>query len=197
MANATEMLFAAIKSKFGDVETITRTQIVELWDAKLLDKWPSAFVNSPANRAGRGVYVLKAGATAPAPAPKAPKVKAQKAPKPVKTEVESVESDAETAAETAPVKPVKVAKVKAPKTPKTVKAPAVVKTPEEIAEIKESNLETMRRVAAKMAALDKRIKRDEVEEELGTNGEVATSYSIDSGWDSVEGLDLRQLINVE
>jgi hypothetical protein len=190
MANATEMLFDAIKAKFGDVETVTRTQIVELWDAKAITKWPSAFVNSPSNRAGRGVYVLKPGAVAPAAAPAVAKVKAQKAPKPTAEVTETDEAETVTAP-VAVAKPAKPAKVKAPKAPK---ATEVKKSAEELAEIRQSNLETMRAVAAKMAKLDKMIARDEVEGELGSTGEVATSYNIDGDFDSVEGLNIRQLI---
>jgi hypothetical protein len=35
---------------------------------------------------------------------------------------------------------------------------------------------------------------DIVEQEFGTSGEIAKSYNIDKDWDSVEGLDIQELI---
>lgn len=114
----------------------------------------------------------------------------------------------------------KVAKtVKAPKVAKTVKAPASemlltvgaahinvnkVKVPEKVAakksvaDIKAKNLETMKKVAAKIkTAKSKKIVRefDDVVETFGTSGEVGTSFSVERDWDSVEGLDLSKLID--
>ena len=147
-------------------------------------------------RDGRTVvsYTFNGIGTATPAAPKPAKVAAVKAPKAPKPEVSPTDETVAESADPAPVKPVKVAKVKAPKSPK---APKVVKTPEEIREIKEANLETIREVAARLAAFKPRRDRDEVESELGTTGEVATSFSIDGDFDSVEGLNMRDLINVD
>jgi len=75
---------------------------------------------------------------------------------------------------------------------------------ENIAEIKAKNLETLRKVAKdvgmkKVAAKKKVAKKvrdfDDVTEQFGTSGEVATSFSIDKDWDSVDfdNLDLKAL----
>lgn len=113
----------------------------------------------------------------------------------------------------------KAPKSKAPKVAKTVKAPASemlltvgaahinvnkVKVPEKVAakksvaDIKAKNLETMKKVAAKIkTAKSKKIVRefDDVVETFGTSGEVGTSFSVERDWDSVEGLDLSKLID--
>jgi hypothetical protein len=94
-------------------------------------------------------------------------------------------------------KPVKVAKPAPVKTVKADKPAKPTKTAEELAEIKEANLEKMREVAARMASLRKSSRRDEVQEELGSTGEIATSYSVDGEWDSVDGLDLTKMINAD
>jgi len=74
---------------------------------------------------------------------------------------------------------------------------------ENIAEIKAKNLETMKKVAAKFkptkAKAAKKAKRspretDYVRETFGTTGEIATSYSIDKDWDSIDGVDLSKII---
>jgi hypothetical protein len=70
-------------------------------------------------------------------------------------------------------------------------------------EIKSKNLETLRKVAKdmgmkKVAAKKKVAKKvrdfDDVTEQFGTNGEVATSFSIDKDWDSIDGVDLSKII---
>lgn len=47
----------AVKSRFGDIDVISRAQIIETCEANGL-KWPAWFVNDAANRAGRGLYAL-------------------------------------------------------------------------------------------------------------------------------------------
>lgn len=68
---------------------------------------------------------------------------------------------------------------------------AAIKTDEEI---KAANLEKMRAVSAKLAKRKSKKTVDVVENELGTSGEIATSYNIDPAWDSTEGLDIRRLV---
>jgi midasin (ATPase involved in ribosome maturation) len=72
-------LFSAIKARFGDIESVTRAQLVELYDEKII-KWPAWFVKDETVRIGRGVYALKPGAVA---APTVARVAAKKSPKPV------------------------------------------------------------------------------------------------------------------
>jgi aspartyl/asparaginyl-tRNA synthetase len=76
---------------------------------------------------------------------------------------------------------------------KTAKAVKKTKTPEEIAA---KNLETMRKVSAKLAKRKKRQNKvlDYVEKELGSSGEIASSFAIDNSWDSMEGIKVRDLI---
>ena len=98
---------------------------------------------------------------------------------------------------------------KAPKAPKVAKVAKenaaivrVVTKAENAAEIKAKNLATIKKVAEKQAAAKKaKAKRpakvrefDDVTEQFGTNGEVATSYSIDKDWDSIDGVDLSKLL---
>jgi hypothetical protein len=65
-------------------------------------------------------------------------------------------------------------------------------TPEEI---KAKNLATMQKVTAKAKKVKQKSKRfDYVEKVLGSTGEVATSFNIDSDFDSVEGIDIKSLI---
>jgi hypothetical protein len=68
------------------------------------------------------------------------------------------------------------------------------KTPEEI---KAKNLVTMQKVTAKSKA--KKVKQkskrfDYVEKELGSTGEIATSFTVDADWDSMQGVDVKSLI---
>lgn len=109
------------------------------------------------------------------------------------------------------VKAPKAAKVAKPSKPKTVKAPATEKPltfgaahikvkkdkpAKSVADIKAKNLETLKNVGAKFKAAKKRVREfDDVTEQFGTSGEVATSFSIDNDFDSVEGLDLSKLID--
>jgi hypothetical protein len=94
-------------------------------------------------------------------------------------------------------KPVKAAKPAKVAKPKAVKTAKVEKTDEQI---KAANLAKMQAVTAKMnkvkqKAAAKKIKRiDYVEKELGSTGEIATSFSIDNGWDSIDGVDLKKII---
>ena len=52
-----DAFFKAVKDNFGEIETITRSQLVELTN-KLGTNFPTWLTNDPANRAGRGVYAL-------------------------------------------------------------------------------------------------------------------------------------------
>jgi hypothetical protein len=108
--------------------------------------------------------------------PKASKTKTVKAPKAKKLLV-VVPSNAETAI--------------------TGEGPKIV----DIDAVKAKNLETMRKVAAKMKAKKapkaskKKVREfDDVTETFGTSGEVGTSFSVERDWDSVEGLDLKNLL---
>ena len=62
-SNARDVFIAAATKAFGKVDTITRAQIIEVCEAEGL-KWPSWFVNDPANRVGRGVYAFCTSASA-------------------------------------------------------------------------------------------------------------------------------------
>ena len=65
-------------------------------------------------------------------------------------------------------------------------------TPEEI---KAKNLATMQKVTAKAKKVKQKSKRfDFVEKELGSTGEIATSFTIDGDWDSMQGVDVKSLI---
>jgi hypothetical protein len=83
---------------------------------------------------------------------------------------------------------------KAAKPTKTVKA----LTPEQI---RAKNLETMKKVTAKQTgkkivakAAAKKIKVDPVEQALGSTGEVATSFTVDAGWDSMENVNVKDFL---
>lgn len=103
-------------------------------------------------------------------------------------------------------KPAKVAKPKAAKPAKAPKRqvadPVAAKQnklkPATDEQVKAANLAKMKAVSAKLAKLEgpKKSKRvvDVVEQELGSTGEVATSFAVDNGWDSIDGLDLRKII---
>lgn len=66
-----------------------------------------------------------------------------------------------------------------------VKAPKKVAAKKSVADIKASNL-------AKLKAVGQRFKADQVQ--VLTEAPASTSFSIDNDWDSVEGLDLKNLI---
>lgn len=95
-----------------------------------------------------------------------------------------------------------VAKTKVEKTTKTSKSTSATKTVKPASktktaeQIKAANLAKMKKVSAKLAAKKKRTKKtiDVVEQELGSTGEIATSYNVDPAWDSVEGLDIQKLV---
>lgn len=106
----------------------------------------------------------------------------------------------------------KAPKTKAVKTPKVVK-PVAIKSvvavdtkrnndAADVEAIKAKNLETMRKVAAKMkgktakkAPKAKKVREfDDVTETFGTSGEVGTSFSVERDWDSIDGLDLAKLL---
>ena len=99
-------------------------------------------------------------------------------------------------------KATKAKTVKAPKVAKVINptATAIANVPKKSdVDVKAKNLETMKKVAASMKAkTSKKAKKvrefDDVTEQFGTSGEVATSYSIDKDWDSVDNLDLSKLI---
>ena len=106
----------------------------------------------------------------------------------------------------------KVKSIKAPKVAKVSKALGLTMAEaneirEEVAseralEIKAKNLETMRKVAAKMkdktskkSTSKKKVREfDDVTETFGTSGEVGTSFSVERDWDSFENLDLTKLL---
>lgn len=96
-----------------------------------------------------------------------------------------------------PAKAAKPVKAKAVKSVKTVKRAKVEKTDEQI---KAANLEKMKAVTAKLkkkAAAKKKKKTivvDDVEQTFGTNGEVGTSFTVDGGWDSIDGINVADLI---
>lgn len=93
---------------------------------------------------------------------------------------------AKSATKTEKSKAVKSAAKSAKKTVKT-------KTPEQI---KAENLKKMKKVTAKMNASKKKTKKviDYVERELGSTGEISSMYSIDNQWDSIDGLNVKNLI---
>lgn len=78
----------------------------------------------------------------------------------------------------------KVVVAPAPKAAKT-KAPKKVAAKKSVADIKAANL-------AKLKAVGQRFKADQVQ--VLTEAPASTSFSIDNDWDSVEGLDLKNLI---
>ena len=92
--------------------------------------------------------------------------------------------------------------VKVPKVAKVINptATAIANAPKKSdADVKAKNLETMKKVAASMKA--KTVKKskktrefDDVTEQFGTSGEVATSFSVDKDWDSIDGTDLSKLL---
>lgn len=77
MSSSKSAFLSAAQTKYGDIDTISRAQIIELCDETGV-KWPAWLVNDSSCRVGRGVYALKAGASAPvaAPAKRAPRVPA-------------------------------------------------------------------------------------------------------------------------
>jgi hypothetical protein len=93
-------------------------------------------------------------------------------------------------AKAAPAKPVKAAKATKP-------AKAAL-TDEQI---RAKNLETMKKVTAKQngkkvvaKAAAKKVKLDPVEKELGSTGEIATSFTVDAGWDSMENVNVKDFL---
>lgn len=63
-------------------------------------------------------------------------------------------------------------------------------------QIKAANLAKMKAVSAKLAKKKSKAKKvvDVVETELGSTGEISNSYTVDTGWDSTEGLDIKRLV---
>jgi hypothetical protein len=90
------------------------------------------------------------------------------------------------------VKSAKVAKATNP-SKKAKSDKSGVKTSEQI---KAANLAKMKKVSAKLAAKKKKTKKiiDYVERELGSTGEIATSFNIDPAWDSMDGVDVKSLV---
>jgi len=96
-------------------------------------------------------------------------------------------------------------KTKAVKPTKQVADPVAAKqnklkpaTPEQI---KALNLAKMKAVSAKQSgkkivakAAAKKIKVDPVEQALGSTGEVATSFTVDAGWDSMENVNVKDFL---
>ncbi len=100
-----------------------------------------------------------------------------------------------TKAKTAKTKTVKLSTVVKKATENYV-AKKAAKPTKSVAEIKASNLEKLKAVAAKRKSSTKKKIRefDDVTETFGTTGEVGTSFNVDGDWDSVEGLDLKNLL---
>ena len=98
------------------------------------------------------------------------------------------------------IKAPKVAKVLGLTKNEAAEIRAEVKAEKTAEEIKAKNLETMRKVAAKIKAkkAPKKAKKvrefDDVTETFGTSGEVGTSFSVERDWDSIDGLDLSKLL---
>jgi hypothetical protein len=90
-------------------------------------------------------------------------------------------------------KAVKAATPKAPKAPKA-KAPKKAAAPK-AAKAAASKKTTGGNAAnlAKLKAVGKKFKKEQIEAVL-TEEPAATSFSIDDGWDSIEGLDLSKII---
>ena len=73
---------------------------------------------------------------------------------------------------------------------------------EKAEDVKAKNLAMIKKVAEKQAAAKKpkakKAKKvrdfDDVTQQFGTNGEVATSFSVDRDWDSIDGTDLSKLL---
>lgn len=73
----------------------------------------------------------------------------------------------------------------------------------DVADIQAKNLDTIKKVAAKFqsakktksAPKSKKTKEyDDVTEQFGNNGEIATSFSVDKDWDSIDGMDLSKIL---
>ena len=100
------------------------------------------------------------------------------------------------------IKAPKVAKVLGLTKNEAAEIRAEVKAEKTAEEIKAKNLETMRKVAAKMkdktskkSTSKKKVREfDDVTEQFGTSGEVGTSFSVERDWDSIDGLDLAKLL---
>jgi hypothetical protein len=86
------------------------------------------------------------------------------------------------------------------KASKPAKAAASAEIPVvNVEKIKAANLAKMKAVSAKIAkkaaaSKKKTIVIDEVEKELGSSGEIATSFAIDNGFDSMEGINVRDFL---
>jgi hypothetical protein len=60
---------------------------------------------------------------------------------------------------------------------------------------KSSNLSRMKIVSARLAdKLPSKKSIDDVEEAFNTGGEIAVSFSVDSDWDSMDGIDVRDFL---
>lgn len=77
------------------------------------------------------------------------------------------------------------------KSKKPAKTAKAAKTAEQI---KAENLEKLKAVSKKLAKRKTKKVIDVVESELGSSGEIATSYNIDPSWDSTDGLDIKKLV---
>ena len=89
----------------------------------------------------------------------------------------------------------KVAKTKTVKSSATKVTSKVAKPTKSVADIKAANLAKLKEIGANRAKAAKRVREfDDVTEQFGNSGEVATSFNVDADWDSVEGLDLKNLI---
>jgi hypothetical protein len=108
--------------------------------------------------------------------------------------------------EISPLDVKKGAKTKTVKQPKAVKTKKVAsavavkkKATKSEEDIRAANLARMKAVSAKIAKKaaakkKKTINVDDVEKTFGTNGEVATSFAIDNGFDSMDGINVRDFL---
>jgi hypothetical protein len=102
----------------------------------------------------------------------------------------------ETVNKASAVKKTKTSKLVKSKAVKTKSAKNVAKSAKTAEQIKAANLAKMKKVSAKLAAKKKKTKKiiDYVERELGSTGEIATSFNIDPAWDSMDVVDVKSLV---
>jgi outer membrane biosynthesis protein TonB len=112
-----------------------------------------------------------------------------KAPKP------AAEKTVKKAAAAKPKKP-KAPEAEVPASDKNEEAPDG--EPSRLAEIKAANLAMMQKVSARLAKRKTKkiieIGSDEAEVVFGSSGEIATSFAVDNGWDSMDGINVRDFL---
>jgi hypothetical protein len=97
----------------------------------------------------------------------------------------------------AKTKRTKQTKVKSVKKEKAASAVKTTKKSEEA--VRAANLARMKAVSAKLAKKaagrkKKTIEVDDVEKTFGTSGEIATSFTVDNGFDSMEGINVADFL---